>query len=408
MKLKNKLILVLIVLLFIFFTANIVLATDVENEVQAITTDETTESSDDTYSEDDSVVVQDASEAESSVTETQMENCDIFLTGTDIVVDTIVDGNLVVMGQNVTIDTQIGGDCLIIADTITITENSYIYSNLFAISTDLTVSGIVYDIYTCSDTVTIDGYIYRDLKAICSNLNLYGVVGRNAYVDSDNILFQNDEQGLVGIIYGDLNYTSNIELSFLDENITGETYFTMRTSTNTNNISSIIMSCLTIIVTSIIIYLITIKTKNKLVQKTDLISSKKILPVLGLGICTLILLPVLSIVLALIVATIPLSIIVLLINLLLLILSIFVLIITITNLAINKLNITNQFAKLGVLILVSAIVWLLTYIPYLGGLILLIEVILGIGMIVYTISLKIKNKNKLKDNIVTKTEDEIK
>ena len=49
-----------------------------------------------------------------------IKNSDEFLTGTDIVVDYPVDGNLFAFGETVTINSQIGGDAFIFANKVII------------------------------------------------------------------------------------------------------------------------------------------------------------------------------------------------------------------------------------------------------------------------------------------------
>ena len=65
-------------------------------------------------------------------TDNSMKKSDVYLTGDDVKVDYIVDGNLFILANTVTISSQIGGDAFICAKTINVEKEGYIYSNLFS------------------------------------------------------------------------------------------------------------------------------------------------------------------------------------------------------------------------------------------------------------------------------------
>ena len=58
----------------------------------------------------------------------------------------------------------------------------------------------------------------------------------------------------------------------------------------------------------------------------------------------------------------------------------------------NKCNISKNVYKLGFLIIITFIYWLLTFVPYLGTILSLITVIWGIGSVSYRLFIK-ENKN---------------
>ena len=55
---------------------------------------------------------------------------DVYLSGDNVTVDYIIDGNLFVMADTVTINSQIGGDAFIIAKHVIVDEKGYIFNNL--------------------------------------------------------------------------------------------------------------------------------------------------------------------------------------------------------------------------------------------------------------------------------------
>ena len=210
--LKNKFTIIALIAILIFSLAiPIVRAeneTDVENKNDVVAIEP--EHSEESHEETSGTAIAD------------IKKTDVYLTGDEVTIDYVVDGNLFVMAKTVNINSQIGGDAFIIASKINVGEQGYIFSNLFALSQELNISGVVYDLYTCSQNTTINGYIYRDIKVLSNTLNLNGTVGRNAFVSAQNINFskRDESEELVtsgkSMIYGDLNYASPNELKIPD------------------------------------------------------------------------------------------------------------------------------------------------------------------------------------------------
>ena len=193
------------------------------------TTTNTTNSTAETTNTNTQVDTTSTSENESVTNTSQdisMKEGDVFIFQNDVTIDYLVDGNVFIFGKNVTIDSQIGGDVFVYSNDLTVTENGYILGNVFAISTNITIKGIAYDLYASSDNVTIDGYVGRDIKVISNSLSINGVVGRNAFVRTDNIKFPDSnanegENATTGYIAGSLNYSAPNELSIPDKSVVG-------------------------------------------------------------------------------------------------------------------------------------------------------------------------------------------
>ena len=328
---------------------------------------------------------------------------DVYLSGEDVTIDYVVDGNVFVMAKNVTINSQIGGDAFILADTVTVGEQGYIFSNLFAVANSVNVQGVVYDLYSASKELTITGYIYRDIKVGTNSLNLYGTVGRNAFVSCDSIKFSQestDENETVtttsqGIINGNLEYSSKNEISIPEGSVTGEVKYTQINATSMTNIQSYLISLGTIIVTAILVWLVCLWLAPKFVKKVDLVDKKKILPEIGLGIISPIILMVVSIVLIILGITSSFGLLLLAITFILMGLSTSVFIIAINNLVCNKLKIQKTIGNFGMLIVSSAILWLIGLIPYVGVIVGIIAIIIGLGILVYHLVKKEKtNKDE--------------
>src|SRR5699024_7588730 len=81
----------------------------------------------------------------STTPEVEYKQQDVWLTGDNVTIDYIVDGNVFVAANNVTINSQIGGDVFVVANTVTVGEQGYIFSNLFAVADSININGVVYD-----------------------------------------------------------------------------------------------------------------------------------------------------------------------------------------------------------------------------------------------------------------------
>ncbi len=346
------------------------------------------------------------SEEPATSTDNSFKQEDVYLTGDKITIDYVVDGNLFVTANEVIINSQIGGDAFICANSITIGEQGYVFSNLFAFSSNVDIKGVAYDLYAFAQNVNISGYVYRDIRVNTGNLNISGTVGRNAFVSCDNISLgvaedmQEGESTVIttqGSISGNLNYTSSSEAQLPEGAVQGETYFT-KASTNKYQMSSLLLSLGSMVASAIIIWLLCLWLVPKFLKNTTpLITSKKVLPVIGLGIATPIVLVIAMIILLLlgITASIGLLASTLLVTLMLIATSVFV--IATNNLVCQKLKIEKTIGIFGMLIVCAIALWALELIPYVGTIIAFVAGILGLGIISYSIIFK--REKKQKDNI---------
>ncbi len=393
LKKKLKIIFLIALLLISLFTPIV----NAENEVEVETT--TTDQ------------VNPISETQETVT---IKEGDEYLFQDTVTVDTPVDGNLFIMANTVTINTQVGGDAFIFANTLNIEEDGYILNNVFACANTINVKGVAYNIYSVGDTLTIDGFVYRDVKSICNTLNINSMIGRNVFVDCSSINFKEkpdteDTPSIAsyGSIQGDLNYSSDQEISIPDGYVSGETHFS-QLQNNTFDISNYMYSLGAILVSAIVLWLIGLWISPKLLHNASHpITLRKALQIIGLGILVPIVITLLSVIILLIPITSQLTILLLCVLAILFFISTSVAIISINTIICNKLKITQNLYKLGFLIVTTIIYWLLTLIPYAGMVISLIAIIWGIGSISYSLLIKEKSdeKNLDSDKKISKSEE---
>lgn len=340
-------------------------------------------------------------------TDNSMKKSDVYLTGDDVKVDYIVDGNLFILANTVTISSQIGGDAFICAKTINVEKEGYIYSNLFAAANEVNISGVVYDLYTTANTLNINGYVYRDIRTSSDTLNFSGVIGRNAYVSSKNIEISSNSDGQSSVtnkatIYGDLNYSSSSEASIPEGTVTGSVnYSPVTTSTKSKSISSYILALGRFIVTVLVIWLLYLWLAPKFLENTGSLLSKKLLSVIGSGILTPIIFVIAFVLLLILGLTSNIAIIGTMLFAILLMISTSTFVIAVNNLVCKKFNISKNTTTFGVLIITSAVIWLLELIPVVGSILNFVIMIIGLGILVTAIipEKEKSNKNSKKEEI---------
>lgn len=348
-------------------------------------------------------------------TEDTYKSHDVYLTGDNVTIDYVVDGNLFVMADTVTINSKIGGDAFIMAKTINVGDQAYIFSNLFAIADSIDIKGVVYDVYALAQNFTVsNGYIYRDAKLCCNTININGAIGRNAFVSCSNINFNTDENDK-GIIYGDLTYSTPSELSF-DKNIVNGnvTYKAPKVSPEKSVreiVASYILDLGAFLAFVIIIWLVCLWVAPKFLNDTNKFVGKKTLNVLGTGLLTLIAVPIACIILLLLQLTAGISLLTVAIYILALIVAKSIFTIVANNYLCSKLNINKNTGIFGMLIVSGVIVWVISELPYVGGIVSFIISVLGLGVLVSAIlpkkAKKVSDTNEVKETTKTDVKKEI-
>lgn len=404
LKNKSKIIAIFITLILLFSTT----AVFAENEVAENTPVENTQTEGISEENQTAEDIQSAAKTD----ENNYKKSDVYLTGDDVTIDYIIDGNLFVCAKNVTLNSQIGGDAIIIAENLTINKEAYIFSNLFTTSKCIDIKGVVYDVYACAETINLTGgYIYRDIKAFCNTLNVNGSVGRNAFIDCAHMNF-NTEENSKGTIYGNLNYTSNSEISIPDGAVSGETKFTKSTTyseekSTSDIIAQYLLNLGTFLAFVLIIWLICLWLTPKFLESTNNYVGKKTLSVLGIGLIALIIIPICCILLFILRLTSTFGLLLMALYIISIALSMSVFTITANRFLCTKLKINKNIGIFGMLIVSGTIIWVLTKIPYAGPIISFIITVLGLGIIIsYILPKKEKKIETPKTKKISKTEEE--
>ena len=380
-----------------------------------------------TSSENDIALISDTSETKPvetnventvSTNETSKDsykNSDVYLMGDNVTIDYVVDGNLFVMADTVTINSKIGGDAFIMAKTINVGDQAYIFSNLFAMADSIDIKGVVYDVYALAQNFTVsNGYIYRDAKLCCNTININGTIGRNAFVSCSNINFNTDENDK-GIIYGDLTYSTPSELSFDKNIVNGNVTYKAPKVSPEKSVREIVASYISdlgaFLAFVIIIWLVCLWLAPKFLNDTNKFVGKKTLNVLGTGLLTLIAVPIACIILLLLKLTAGISLLTVAIYILALIVAKSIFTIVANNYLCSKLNINKNTGIFGMLIVSGVIVWVISELPYVGGIVSFIISVLGLGVLVSAIlpekAKKASDTDKVKETTKTDVKKEL-
>lgn len=380
--LKNKLKFIAILLIsFLLCSYSFVLAVDTnadeatQNDVMPIS-EETNTSASETEG-DPTAATTEGDDVVESTTEPTLIRGSKILQGEDVTVDDNISGNLLVIADSVTINSQIEGDAFVIAKKLTLSETGYIINNLFVLSDDVFINGVSNNLYISGKNVTIEnGFIYNDLFVNCENLNIHGSVGRNVVSKFDNISFYTDS--LVGLVSGNFTYYAKEDVEIPSEYVQGTVE---RKDIPSAGFQDYLVLLGSLLVLTLVIWGLSKWLSPKFIDNSSkLLCAKKGAIALG-GIIGLIGLPIVAFVLLLIGITSSVGVVLLLLYLILIFIAKPVFIVAISQFISEKLKMNKTIASLGVLILTGIVLWAICLIPYVGFVISIITIIIGIGIL---------------------------
>lgn len=363
-----------------------------ENEIDTEPTTDTTQSFNETdediepINETDDETVDEQYNAQSGANQDIHEG-DLYLTGNDVTMDKLVNGNVYIFGNNVTVTGQIAGNLFVGANKVEF-KDAYIESSAYICANSVNFGAVASDLYVCCNTLEIPtNYgVYRDLKSYSNSATLLGIIGRNADCEATTLSLSKDDAKAT--IYGDFNYGSISEIEIPEGSVEGETKYSKITKNyNQSNISDYIYEALCAIIFTLVIYGLALLFTKGSIEKCTKITAKKFLPAFGIGLLTLILVPIVSILLMITVVGVPLSFAILVFYGLLISLATSVFSIAIANVLCDKFKLSNNWLKVLGIAIVSLLVYIIGIIPYVSILKILI-VILGFGTLVMNMFFK--------------------
>lgn len=320
---------------------------------------------------------------------------------------------------------EINGDLYICANEIELSQNAIIRGNVFAVGNTLDFNseinngdlyanvknfnmkyyGFIYrDLHVSSENVTLEGYVYRNsfinTKNITTtstfinnqdfnienalNTTISGEIKGNANINSKNIIFKSKDdtqKNITCLITGDLNYSSKNEIQIEDKIVSGNINYTEYKSSNSilSRIGNYLIGLLTSLIYVAIIYFILNRFAPKFIEKISNINSSSILKYLGIGILLFVILPVLSILLLISNVGSLLGLLLAIIYALLLIIAKPIIIIAFSKIINKRITSLNIYIGIGITTIALS---LINLIPYVGFIVYLLVIDLGLGLIV--------------------------
>lgn len=363
-------------------------ATTTSEENSASTSEETT----------DGTTAEEGTDGETTgdtETEEPSTNHDLYVTGTDITVeaDETVNGNAFLFGDTVTIRGQIGGDLFVVANTLNV-DGGQIYGNVFALASDtIRLDGLIYDLYAVCDNLTVayDGLTYRDLKVTCNTASINGVIGKDVNIEArESLTIESD-----CFIYGNLNYSAPTEIDIADDLIEGDTNYSELSITSSNNVLGYVISLLTILVFTLIVWLVASKLAPKFYTRLTTMAPKKMALSILVGLLALIITPLVAALLMMTIVGIPVGLALLAIYMIAVVLSFAMAVMSIAAKLAGKVKVLAKLNNLLAVILVTIVLWLLSLIPYAGLVITLIVILAGFGMLILSVINKKEKSEKV-------------
>jgi cytoskeletal protein CcmA (bactofilin family) len=341
--------------------------------------------------------------------------------------DQIISGNFLATGDTITIDGVINGDLISAAKTINV--NGRIDGDILSIAQNINVNGEVGgNIRVAANSLNLNGTVSRNISAAANDI----VFGPNSVVNWDVLIMAvNTEirgdiegslngrivQGLIAgkigkdvnltlnnankqplvvspeaVIGGDLNYTSNLAANISDKaNIAGKTnqknapvekinWYQIYLWTN-------LFSIFSALVVGLVLIFIGKNISNKILAKMEKTPTKLIIP----GIILSLILPPIALLLLFTIIGIPLAIIVIVWWLVMTYIAKIFTAILVGNLIIKTINKKNETPLFWSLFLGVIICWLLFTIPFIGWILSLIAIWLGLGAIYSYASNQLRN-----------------
>lgn len=317
---------------------------------------------------------------------------DLYLFQDVISTEQTIDGNAFLMGKDITVSSKIGGDLFIFGDNVTLTEDSYIYGNLFVFANKVSLNGIVCDLYAASDSFVIGetGIVLRDMRTFGNTLELNGSIGRSTHIEANNVML-----GEKAHIYGDFNYSSKEAIQVPSGAVDGNINYTELAVTDKANdtVLSYVMDCAYSIVYTLAVFGIMLLLAPNFLKKLPEVVAKHSLVSFGIGLLVLAATVPVAILLILTIVGTPVAFALLAVWAFL----VFGLAFAITTIAIaslvgNKVALLGKAHNLLAVILVTIVLWALTQIPFfVGTIVQMLIYIFGLGYLFVT---AFKNRKK--------------
>lgn len=323
-------------------------------------------------------------------------NGDLYVFQSDVVMDKLVDGNVFIIGNNVTITGQCSGNMFILGNNVTF-DKSFIQASVFVFGSNVKYDAVSTSLYCFSKDLSIDNQfgVYGDIYASCANFNFDGLIGRNAFINADNINLKEN-----ATFYGDLNYSSDSKMEIPEGVVQGNTNYKKLNHFDDSSVSPILYYAINlaqILVLVVVAYIITKLFTKDPEAKEDSVMSKP-LKTFGIGLLTLIVLPIIFVLLLFTVIGISTAGVLMVFYSITLLLAQIIFSITLARYFLSSVTDKKGLKEFFATIFITVCVWILAQIPYVGGIFYVIFAIFGFGIVIYTPLFKKSKVKEIKSN----------
>lgn len=304
-------------------------------------------------------------------------NGDVFCAGQTITVSGTVNGDVICAGQTVTVSATVNGNVRVAGQTVTVTGQ--VMHNLSAAGQAVTVdanSHVTNDAQLAGQTVTVNGSVGRDIATGAAALAVNGTVGRDVLADVMNLSLGNTAK-----IGGSIDYTSQNDLSRAGGAQVGGTVAKHQPPARQENTASTVASTLGfdlyMLAAGLLIALLAVLLFPGAIHSAAAAAFRSPLLTLAIGFVTSVVVPAIIFLLFVTVVGIPLALLLILAWILVNVAAWLLAAYYIGALILRKAT-RNPiwYMLLGVIVLA-----ILSYIPFLGFLIWLLSIWLGVGML---------------------------
>ena len=328
---------------------------------------------------------------------------DNFMAGGNVTFDKDVTKTSFIAGNDVEVNSRINGIGFVAGNRVSVSGSE---DYLFAAGNSLSIDKVTTkDMFLAGNNIVVKDSNVRDLYAAASFIRIESRVSNNLYLGGDHVYINSEIDGdayvagdtiRIGdqaVIHGTLNYPKESKITISKTAIIkekkaykGEKVEVNKTSPIISNIVSTIISFVSMLLIAFVLYAISKKLFKEFIKTKT--KADSLLKTIGIGLITLIVVPVLSFFVMLTLIGIPLSVLVLMLYGVLIYLSIIP-----TSYYLGNLFLKDKIKNAYLLIFVSLLcMYILKSIPYLGWIIEFLSIGFGLGIFVSMIKEKIKTK----------------
>lgn len=335
---------------------------------------------------------------------TKIYAIDILKAGETVTDTGVYDSTRLVAGNTVINKSEVDGLSLIAGNDLTlegsapygffagnnILVNEKIEKDLFVAGSNITIGSdaeIGRDVYLAGNIIRVKTNLNRDLRVGGTSVDLSGVtIKGDAYLATERIIMDSET-----VIEGKLSYPEESTIENLDKAKVSRVEAVKTTKveityTVADRVRNLTISAITSFLTLTILFLVVPGVKEKL-DKSE-ITPESILKKTGIGLVTLVSVPMISIIAMITVVLIPVSLITLTLYIISLYISSLLVYYIVGNEICKKLNKENKYLSILIGIIT---VKLIKFIPVIGGLVSLLCLLYGMGLIVYLATKKKSN-----------------